>query len=355
MAPPPTKGHFSVVKLADAWFVACESKELRKAPIARTVQGVPLVLFRGEGGAATALLDRCPHRNVPLSLGAVKGGLLECPYHGWKFDSAGACREIPGLVGTVEAKARHASRYPCLEQQGYVWVYASPGVQPTSSPYSILFAEDRRYTTVRKSYRVAGTVHAVIENALDVPHTAFLHGGFFRTAKKEKGNEIEVVVRRFADRVEAEYVGEPAPRGIAGRVLAPGGGIVRHFDRFHLPSIAEVEYQLGDTSHLIATSFCTPISDFETMLYAAVTFRLPVPHWLVRPFLTPVATHIFSQDAKILARQTETIRRFGGEAYAFTEIDVLGPQILRLMLQAGRGERPALDSLPDEQRVRMRT
>lgn len=353
MAPPATRGHFSVVRLADGWFVACTSGELRQRPIARVIQGTPLVLFRDRDGRPCALLDRCPHRNVPLSLGALRDGQLECAYHGWRFDGTGTCRAIPGLCGPAEGKGRRAPSYACIEQQGYVWVYASPDTTPARAPWRIACADDARYTTVRRMFRVAGTVHAVIENALDVPHTAFLHGGLFRTA--EKKNEIEVVVRRFGDHVEAEYLGEPAPRGLAGRVLAPKGGVVQHFDRFHLPSIAEVEYRLGDDSHLIVTSLCTPVSDFETMLYAVVTFRLPVPHWLLCPFLTPVATHIFRQDARILAQQTATVRRFGGEQYVSTEIDVLGPQILRLLLQAQRGERPPPDAPVDVHRVRMCT
>lgn len=353
LAPPPTKAHFSVVRLPEAWFVACRSTELKGRPIGRTVQGVPLVLFRGTDGRPSAFLDRCPHRNVPLSEGKVTDGLLQCPYHGWRFDTGGACRMIPGLVGSPDGKARRAVTYATAEQDGFVWVWSAADVQPTEAPYKIPFVDDARYTTVRRHYAVNATVHAVIENALDVPHTAFLHGGLFRTARKE--NEIEVIVRRYADRAEAEYVGEPRPRGIVGKILAPSGGVVQHFDRFLLPSIAQVEYRLGEASHLVATSMVTPVTDFSSILYAAVTFRLPLPHWLIGPFLTPVATHIFHQDAKILRMQTETIRRFGGEQYAFTEIDVLGPQILRLLLQAQRGERPPKDAPPDEHRVRMLT
>ena len=88
------------------------------------------------------------------------------------------------------------------------------------------------------------------------------------------------------------------------------------------------------------TSAMTPVSDFDTLVYAVVTFKLPLPGWLVRPFLTPIALHIFQQDARVLARQAQTLRHFGSEAYASTELDVLGPAILRLMQQAERG-RPA--------------
>jgi phenylpropionate dioxygenase-like ring-hydroxylating dioxygenase large terminal subunit len=201
--------------------------------------------------------------------------------------------------------------------------------------------------------RAKGSLHATLENTLDVPHTAYLHGGLFRT--EEKRNEIEVVVRRGADQVEAEYIGEPRPKGLVGRLLAPGGGVVQHFDRFLLPSIAQVEYRIGDDSHLLVTSAMTPVDDWDTVVHAVVTFRMPLPHWLVKPFLTPVALHIFQQDARILERQTETIHRFGTETYASTELDVLGPPILRLLRQAERGKPSAPADTVVETRLKMRT
>jgi hypothetical protein len=167
-----------------------------------------------------------------------------------------------------------------------------------------------------------------------------LHGGLFRSATSKR-HEIEVVIRRWHDRVEAEYIGEPRPPGLAGRLLAPGGGVVTHFDRFILPSIVQVEYRLGDRSHLCVTSALTPVADFHTRLFAVTSFRLPLPGWLVALFLRPLALRIFQQDAVMLKRQTETIRQFGGEQYMSTEIDVLGPHIYRLLKQAERGEREA--------------
>ena len=126
-------------------------------------------------------------------------------------------------------------------------------------------------------------------------------------------------------------------------------------DRFLLPSIAQVEYRLGDASHLVVTTAMTPVEDFRTRLFSAVTFRLPVPGWLVRPFLTPLGKHIFRQDARMLTLQAENVRRFGGERFATTELDALGPQIWRLLLQAARGAPPEDAGTPEhEHHVRMR-
>jgi nitrite reductase/ring-hydroxylating ferredoxin subunit len=54
-------------------------------------------------GTLHAFDNACPHRGNPLADGEVLGDVLECAYHGWRFDLAtGAC-----LAGDEAAR-----RYP---------------------------------------------------------------------------------------------------------------------------------------------------------------------------------------------------------------------------------------------------
>ncbi len=335
------------------WFVACLSQELgRKRPLARVVDGARLALFRDGAGRPGALLDRCPHRNAPLSCGRVRDGLLECCYHGWRFDGEGACRLVPGLVdGEAERRARRAGAYAVAEHDGFVWVAASDGAGDGAGdrppPFRFPRVDDRAYATVRRHVTLPAGLYACIENALDVPHTAFLHGGLFRGGRAPV--EIEVVVRSVAGGVEAEYIGEPRPEGLIGRILAPEGGVLAHHDRFLLPSIAQIEYRLGE-NHLVDTVAFTPVSEHVTELYAAITFHLRLPHAPVRAAVTPVVNRILSQDARVLRRQSETIAAFGGERFASTELDVLGNHIRKLLDGGSAG----LAGAGGERRIRMR-
>lgn len=334
LQPPQTKGHISVAELSEWWYVASLSDQLDQGPIERTILGTPLVLFRNDRGEAGALLDRCPHRNVPLSQGRVTDeGVLECGYHGWCFDVRGHCRKVPGLMDEPDHRGRRVPEYPVREQDGFVWVWASPDVEPHRDPFGLPDLTDG-YTTVRRHLDVNGSVWAAAENALDVPHTAYLHAGLFRS---EPQNEITAHLRRWSDRVEVEYVGEPRPEGVIGRLLSPSGGIVKHWDRFFLPSVAQVEYRLGTENHVVVTTALTPINDFVTRMYATIQFRVRVPGFVLKPIVEPIAMRIFKQDADILELQTETIRQFGGEQFVSTDLDLLGPQIWRLLLQAERG------------------
>jgi hypothetical protein len=219
-------------------------------------------------------------------------------------------------------------------------------------PFRIPYLGERGYTTVRRMVEMDAPLPDVAENALDVPHTAHLHGGLFRSSD-DGGREIEVVVRRTSELVDAEYVGEPRPTGVAARLLAPGGGVVEHHDRFILPSIVQVEYRLGPVTHFCVSAALTPVSPRKTRLFAAISFRLPVPGWLVTPLLQPLAMRIFRQDARMLKLQTENIRRFGGSSYKSTEVDVLWPHIQRL-LRHGGGQKTSPEEISTERRLRMK-
>jgi phenylpropionate dioxygenase-like ring-hydroxylating dioxygenase large terminal subunit len=237
--------------------------------------------------------------------------------------------------------------YAALERDGLVWVYLESNVEPESEPFSVGGEIGPGYTRVIRDVQAEATLHAAIENALDVPHTAFLHQGLFRGGKK---NPITACVSRFANRVEVEYLGEPRPPGIVARILSPSGGVVQHWDRFFLPSVAQVEYRLGDENHFLVTSMCTPVSDMLTKLFAVVCFRSRLPARLLKYLIEPLAMRIFRQDARILKQQTLTTLRFGGEQFVSSELDLMGPHVWRLLKQAETGSL-SQDTAPSVSRV----
>jgi phenylpropionate dioxygenase-like ring-hydroxylating dioxygenase large terminal subunit len=342
-----------VTQLDRYWYAACFGTELReRRPLARTILGVPLVLFRDLAGRPAALVDRCPHRNAPLSLGRCERGQLRCAYHGWRFDAAGECTEVPGLEATGTtlrwvSSARRVDTFPVFERDGIVWVVPSEEPPARPEPPRVPHADEAGYTTVRHRGSFRSTVLAAVENALDVPHTAFLHRGLFRGRREPVA--IEAVVRHGDGWVEAEYIGEPVPPGLGARLLAPEGGVVEHVDRFVAPSMSQVEYRLAD-SHLVVTTAFTAVDEDEVSLHATVAFRSKLPAAMISPFVTPVARWILRQDSRILRAQHDNIQRFGGARFVNTPIDVLGPHISRLIRRAARGEPLTIEG-EREQRV----
>jgi phenylpropionate dioxygenase-like ring-hydroxylating dioxygenase large terminal subunit len=353
MMPVTPTGRASVFSLPRHWYAACFTHELGRRPLGRVVHGVPMALFRDGAGVAAAVLDRCPHRNVALSLGRCAGGELQCAYHGWRFDRSGACRAVPGLVDTItDRPARRVDVFPAMERDGIVWVVPSADPPVHDQPPPLPHVGARGYATIRRTVRMDGSLYAAVENALDVPHTSFLHRGLLRG--RHERVPVEATVRHGPGTVEAIFRGEPRPPGIAARLLSPAGGEVEHVDRFLLPSLSQVEYRLGP-SHLVITTAFTPVAPAVTTLHATVTFRVGAPAWLVRAVVAPVAGQILRQDARIIRAQTDNIARFGGERFANTPIDVLGPHILRLLRNAERGELAGDDDVPVEEHVTLYT
>src|SRR5690606_7517382 len=122
---------------ARVWTPVETAERLGRKPLSVRVAGEDVVLFRSAGGRAGALIDRCPHRGVALSLGRVgPDGCVECPFHGWRFDVEGACRTIPLNEVPPEKRGRHAATaLPVQELGGLLWLFTEPGVDGAGEPY----------------------------------------------------------------------------------------------------------------------------------------------------------------------------------------------------------------------------
>ena len=164
---------------------------------------------------------------------------------------------MPGLLGRDTAAGRSVPAFAARESDGFVWVWARVDAEPVGAPPRIPRIDDPDYFVVIREYDVECTMHAALENALDVPHTAFVHRGDFRG---KEPREIEAVRRRIPNGIEVEYLGEPP---LSGPTHDPDGQPIlsEHWDRFFLPSLAQVEYKTSSGRHLINTLPHTPVGD----------------------------------------------------------------------------------------------
>lgn len=120
----------------NCWYVAAWGRDLQTAPVARTVLGENIVLFRTEKGDVAALEDRCPHRLLPLSQGQVSGNGLRCGYHGLTFDGAGVCIDAPTQDSLPQGANIRA--YPVAERLGLIWVWmGGPDLADTAEIYDL--------------------------------------------------------------------------------------------------------------------------------------------------------------------------------------------------------------------------
>ena len=103
------------------WQVVCQSAEVDKeAALGCVVQDRQLVVWRDAEGGAHVWRDHCPHRGAELSRGQVRGGLIACPEHGWRFDVNGqVIRRVTSSNACIESA--RATAYDAEEIDGVVW------------------------------------------------------------------------------------------------------------------------------------------------------------------------------------------------------------------------------------------
>jgi phenylpropionate dioxygenase-like ring-hydroxylating dioxygenase large terminal subunit len=321
----------AITQLKDFWYIAAESRELKSRPLRKILLGDSLVLFRQADGSPAALADRCAHRNMALSRGRVQDGLIECPYHGWRYRGDGTCAHIPSLSPTGEPPVHIGIRsYPAAQSDGYVWIYLG-SKKPSELPPRFPHFGEPQWTTFRMKTRFQAGAFSCLENFLDCPHTVYVHRGWFRSPHIK---EVRARVTRSDGQIEVRFFAERDARSVVSRLLFPGGEPMVHTDRFLMPSTSRVDYAFGPDRHFIITSQCTPISEHETEVFTVISFRFGSIGPLVRLFFEPLARRIIRQDVKILRLQAEQLRRFGGGRFTFIESDLIGPHILRLWGEA---------------------
>ncbi|WP_438015155.1 aromatic ring-hydroxylating dioxygenase subunit alpha [Sorangium sp. So ce315] len=160
---------------ANVWTPVALAADLRAdRPLAVRVAGTPLVLLRDREGKPSALLDRCPHRGVALSLGRVKDGCLECPFHGWQIEGSGQVCHVPWNPDAKLSTLRGVA-FPARELAGQIWVYTAPIDRPATEPEAppALLSPGVRISGFQIEWATHWT--RAMENMLDWPHLPFVH------------------------------------------------------------------------------------------------------------------------------------------------------------------------------------
>src|SRR5216117_3941594 len=110
--------------LRQYWIPALMSSELPErdgAPVRVRLLGENLIAFRTTSGKIGLLGNHCPHRGASLFFGRNEEEGLRCVYHGWKFDVAGNCVDMPNEPSESNFKNKvHQIAYPCREHGGMI-------------------------------------------------------------------------------------------------------------------------------------------------------------------------------------------------------------------------------------------
>lgn len=161
---------------ANCWYVVLDAREVRRRPHGARRLGLDLVFWRDAEGLVRCVLDRCPHRGAALSAGTVADGRIECPFHGFRWDGAGACVKVP-CNGPDAQRLRHlATRaFEIREEHGLIWLWWG---EPRASLPPVPWFPDlaRGYEYSRYTVDTGVNWMRNVENQLDWAHLPFVHG-----------------------------------------------------------------------------------------------------------------------------------------------------------------------------------
>jgi vanillate O-demethylase monooxygenase subunit len=163
--------------IRNAWYVAGWDAEIGQLPIARTLCGIPTMLYRKLDGGVVAMRDACPHRMLPLSMGIREGDSVRCKYHGLKLGPDGAAQEMPLKTDPVNPRLC-VETFAVHEAHRFVWIWigdrdkADPDLIPDLWPCSAEgWVFDGGYSHIAADYRL------MIDNLMDLTHETHVHSG----------------------------------------------------------------------------------------------------------------------------------------------------------------------------------
>jgi phenylpropionate dioxygenase-like ring-hydroxylating dioxygenase large terminal subunit len=317
--------------LKNYWYAAALGAEVSsRRPLGCEVLGERVVLFRDRGGRAVAMLDRCLHRNALLSRGEVFDGCLGCPYHGWTYDASGRCVHIPSQgPGSRAPEGLALQTFRAREQDGIVWVWMGDG-EPDKEPFRMPSFHEPGWGAYYMSTRFSNGVTNLVENFMDVPHTVFVHKGWFRT---KSSTRVPTSIERTRDSVLVTYDQPGDSIGWSTMILNPKRLPLVHTDKFYMPGNTRVDYVYGrEERAFVITSTCTPVSEFDTRVYTLISYKLGWFNAVGRLFLPFYTRRVIEQDVEIMQNQGESLRHHGPPRFHSTAADAL-----HLHIEALRG------------------
>ena len=292
--------------------------EVGSTPLARTICGEPVMLYRKLDRGIVALRDACPHRLLPLSMGLREGDSIRCRYHGLKLGPDG-CAEAMPLASMPVNRRVCAAAYPVVERHRFVWVWIGdagaadpasiPDLWPCSSP---------GWTFDGGYYRIACDYRLVIDNLMDLTHETHVHTGsigqpeLMETPLTTRVEGDTVVVERWLPNIDP-------PPFWAGALRSTGPVDRWQVCRFVPPSPVIIDVgvapvgagaTLADHSQGVrgfVVDVMTPENDATTHFFwgMARDFDLDDPGFTAR-FRAQQAS-VFAEDVEVLEAQQRSI------------------------------------------------
>jgi phthalate 4,5-dioxygenase oxygenase subunit len=241
-------------------------------PLRVRLLGECLVAFRDSAGRPGLLGEHCPHRRASLYYGRNEAGGLRCVYHGWKFDVAGRCLDMPSEPPTSNFRNKvHAEATRVVERGGLLWAYLGPAEKraelpefewlgvPAAQRYASRWVQDCNYAQA-------------LEGEIDEAHVSFLHRRFDAAGAAKTA----LTGGYFQEDTAPRYTVHEAPYGLAcgARRSVTGEQYLWRVNLFLMPCFTLIPP--SDDPHVRLFRAWVPADDEHTSV-VCVTWRTDGP------------------------------------------------------------------------------
>jgi phenylpropionate dioxygenase-like ring-hydroxylating dioxygenase large terminal subunit len=214
--------------------------------------------------------NACPHRGASLFFGRNEEEGLRCVYHGWKFDSSGACVDMPSEPAESNFRSKvRTTAYPCRERNGVVWTYMgsrSPAPPLPELEWNLV-PEDHCY--VSKRVQRCNWFQA-LEGGIDSSHSNFVHAPLRPEQNPGEGRAIfRVTSKSLHFETRATRYGVI----VANRRPADEGNVYWRMNHFVMPFYTMFPPTSSRPETPISGHAWVPIDDENTLVF----------HWSYNP------------------------------------------------------------------------
>ena len=303
-----------------AWLPVASTHAIRDIlPIKIKIANLDWVVWRDNNDEWGVQRDACAHRFAPLSQGRISStGCLECPYHGWEFDTTGSCVKIPQAYNHTRVRSHQTSlkTLPTHLTNDLLWAFFPSSLVGEKFPQSRL-PEDSypvlKDTKVLEYFtrELPYSWDFLVEKIMDPSHIPFAHHSLQGRRDDAVPIEMKVLVHNhtlcevgFKDRVANKncegVVSIQRPAYYHFRTKSPDG-IFRP----------------------VLNIFIAPVAHGRCRVHFAPPFAKKIPRWLVHAasnrFLN---TDVWLHEAEIHSRGTN-------ETYTSPTSSDVGPDAFR--------------------------
>lgn len=273
----------------NCWYVGATGDEIGPGMLSRRLLGQQVLLYRQESGEVVAMEDRCAHRSLPLSRGRLDDGHVTCAYHGFVFGPSGACVRVPSQEHVPPGSRVRV--FPVREDPPFVWIWpGDPRRAKLVGPPRLRWLHDPGWAVVSGSARVAANYWLLHENALDLTHFPFVHGGASPYGYTTVPPPLEIEVSETSVSYSRTF---PAVRLVDWQATATGLSRERDYPQRERGTFVTPALHV-DHMDVLAEQ------DDGTGAYEKVFIRALTPE-------SPVATRVFWQIARNYAVQDAAV------------------------------------------------